>query len=377
MSESWRRVSVSGRGADSGFTTHGTARVRVRFTGGKLTGGAGYGLDVEIPHDDGETDLAHEAEADLAYAATPRWRLTVRDTFRFSPDPSASLVFVSPEGEVFERPEEAARQGVDILDLRVLQVREDLFRNHLALGTGYDLTPRWSAGAEAFWTVQDSRDEIFARDADTVGGRLRTGYRLTPVDDVGLAAGAERVDFDRAADATVGRLGLDWRRRLREALRLTLGAGYVAIRSASDGPRRTDGEPAARAVLSGRLVEGSWRVGLARTVSTGDGLGDVTRRTELEVALQRRFAPPLAGLVELRRVAIRPVRGVGAVGQDVLEGTAAVSYELVRWASARLAYRYRRGEPVGTALEVTEHAALLGLELRWPLPTLPGVVPIP
>ncbi len=377
VSESWSdNVNLSRGETRSGFTTNVTPRLRVGAAGGPLTGDAAYGLNVRIRHaEGGETKLEHDASADLHYEATPRWRLSLREEFRFSPDPTQSLAFVAPGGAAFRRFEEAARQpGVDILDIRVLRVRRDQLRNRLSVGTTYDLTPRWSIGADGTGVLQDSRDEIVGEDSRTVGGRLRTSYRLTPIDDVSLSGGVDATDFERKPDATVIQAGVGWRRRLTTTMRLDVEGGYVRVSTDGDPPAATrdESDVSARIALTGEQPLGHWGLSLAREVTAGDGSGDVSRRLVAEAGLGRELARTVSGDLRLRYLRTRSVRGFG-IEANVLEGTAAVSYQFIRWAVARAAYRYRRDEPPAGGSAATENSVLVGIEVRWPARELPGV----
>ncbi len=381
VSETWSdNVELRSRDTESGLTTNVTPRIRIGATGGKLTGGAEYGLNVRIEHfEGGKTALEHDASADLTYLATPRWRLTLREDFRFTPDPTESLAFVTPEGAAFRRFEEAARQpGVDILDLRILRVRENELRNRLALGTRYDLTPRWTVGADAIWLMQDSSDEVFGEDSQTVGGRLRANYRLTPTDELSLSGGADRTDFERAPDATVLRAEAGWNRQLRQTLRLELAGGYARVTSdeTAAAAARDDNEFTGRVALAGDLPQGGWDLVLAREVFAGTGTGDVSRRIVAEAGLVRALAAELDGSLRARYLRSSSVRGFGAEG-ETFEGIAGLSYRFLRWAAARLLYRHRRIEPLGPGPSVDENSVLVGVELRWPLRELPGLRPMP
>lgn len=377
VSESWSdNVGLSGGESHSGFTTNVTPGLRLGATGGQLTGGAAYALNVRIEHfGEGETDLDHDASADLNYDATPRWRLFLREDFRLSPDPTRSLAFVTPGGEAFRRFEEAARQpGVDILDIRVLRARRDQLRNRVSVGTTYDLTPRWSVGADGIWLLQDSRDEIFGEDSRTLGGRLQASYRLTPTDDVSLSVGADVTDFERKPDATVLRAAAGWRRRLTPTIRLDLEGGYARVSTdgGASAAARDESAVSGRVALTGEQAQGRWRLSLAREIAVGDGSGDVSRRLVAEAGLGRALGRTVTGDLSLRYLRTRSVRDLG-IEANVFEGIAAVSYQFIRWAAARAAYRYRRDEPPGGGSAVAENNVLVGIEVRWPVRELPGV----
>lgn len=377
LSESWSdNVGLRAGDSRSGFATNVTPALRVGTTGGRLTGSAAYALNVRVEHfTGGETKLEHDASADLGYGVTPRWRLVLREDFRFSPDPTLSLAFVTPEGQAFRRFREAAMEpGVDILDIRVIRVREDQLRNRVSIGTTYDLTPRLSTGGDVTWLVQDSRDEIFGEDSQTLGARARIGYRLTPVDDVSLSGGADATDFERTPDATVLRAEARWSRRLTETVRFDLEGGYARVTS-EDSPAtagRDTSDVSGRVGLTGEQPRGRWRLSLAREIAAGDGSGDVSRRLVAEAALNRALGRTLAGDLRLRYLRSRSVRGFGAEG-NAFEGTASISYRFIRWASVRAAYRYRRDDPPGGLPVVDENSAVAGIEVRWPLRELPGV----
>lgn len=381
VSETWSdNVHLRSDETESGFTTNVTPRIRIGATGGKLTGGVEYGLNVRIEHfRDGETRLEHDAFADLAYLATPRWRLTLREDFRYSPDPTEALAFVTPEGVAFRRFEEAARRpGVDILDLRILRVRENELRNRLTLGTRYDLTPRWTVGADAIWIVQNSSDEVFGEDSQTIGGRLQADYRLTPTDDVSLSGGVDRTDFERTPDATLLRAEARWARRVRETIRFGLSGGYVRVSSddATGTAGRDEDEFTGRVSLAGDLPRGGWDLVLAREVSAGTGAGDISRRLVAEAGLARELARDFDGSLRTRYLRSRSIRGFGSEG-DTFEGIAGVSYRFIRWAAAHALYRYRHSEPSGPGPSVNENSVLIGVEVRWPVRELPGLRPTP
>ncbi len=382
LSEEWSdNVRLESDDKESGFTTNVTPRIRIGLADANLTGRLEYGLNARIEHfEEGETDLDHDASVDLAYRVTPRWRLTLRDDFRYSPEPTESLAFVTPGGEAFRRFEQAARQpGVDVLDLRIVPIRQEELRNRLALGTGYDLTSRWTLVGDAIWVMQDSQDEIFGEDSQTLGGRLEAGYRVTPTDDVFLSGGVDRTDFARAPDATLIRGEAGWARQVRETVRFVVAGGYVLVGSDDDGGETTaedEGEFTARASLSGETARGGWQLAARQEVAAGTGAGDVDRRIVAEAGVSRELTADLGGTLQLRYLRSRSVRDIGAEG-STLEGIAGVTYRFLRWASARAIYRYRRIDPTGPGPSVDENSVLIGVEVLWPLREMPGIRPTP
>lgn len=359
-------------GQRSGFTTNVTPRLRVGMVGGRLEGFAQYGANLRFEHFRGgeSPGVDHDASARLDYAVSPRWQLFLSEDFRLSPDPTQDLAFVTPQGQTFRTFEEAARTpGVDVLDLRAILIREDQLRNRLALGTTYDLTPRWSAGADASWSVQDAMDNIFVEDSQTLAGRLRTDYRLTPVSDLRIAVGYEATTFDVGPDATVARFEGGWTRRLTESLRVDAMAGYAMVRT-RDG-EGTAGDPDENlayggASLGGDLARGRWRLRAAREVATGDGSGDVSRRDVVEASASRTLGVRVDLGGRLAYVRTRSVRDIGSES-DNFEGTVSLSWRFIRWAQARLAYRYRYEDPLAVGGTIDENSGLIGVDVLWPV----------
>jgi hypothetical protein len=360
-------------GSRDGFTTHVTPRIRVALGRGRLTGAGGYGLGLRIEHfSGGQTEFDHDAQVALGYEITPRWHLSLRDDFRYGPDPTQSLAFATPEGRLFRTFEEAARTpGVDVLDLRAIGVREDELRNRLEIGTHYDLTPRLRAGGEAVWTVDDPKVGVFREGSESLELRAPVRYRLTPIDDVIVAARYETVDFERSPDVDILRGELGWDRELTPTTRLGLRGGYAVIDS-KDGGGGSEHEYYLRGTLAGRVAEGRWRLTLAHDIGTSEGLGDVTERNSVFGMLSRELGRLLSARAELGYLQSRSIRGFSE-DVDTLETTLGATYRFIRWASARAAYRFRRDEPAGGGADTTENQVLVGVEVLWPLREVVGL----
>ena len=363
----------------SGFTSNVTPGIRAGMVGGRLEASVQYAANFRFEHFRGgeSPGVDHNASARLDYAATPRWRLFLREDFRLSPDPTQDLVFVTPEGQTFRSFEEAARTpGVDVLDLRSLLVREDEIRNQLSVGTDYDLTPRWAVGAEAIWIVNESLDDLFVEDERTYAGRLSTDYRLTPADDLELGLRYDLTQFDVTPDATVVRADLSWERRISEVFRIALTGGYAAVRTRDGGDEEGGDEDLGYggATLRGDLAQGQWRLRIAREIGTGDGSGDVSTRDVAEASISRTLRPGLSAGGALAFLRTRSVRGFGA-DTDTFQGTLSLSWRFIRWASALVSYRYRYEDQVDGRSGIDENAALVGIEILWPIRELAGLAP--
>jgi hypothetical protein len=360
-------------GSRKGFTTNVTPRIRAALGQGRLSGAAGYGLSLRIEHfSGGDTEIDHDAQVALGYEITPRWQLSLRDDFRYGPDPTQELAFATPEGRLFRTFEEAARTpGVDVLDLRAIAVREDELRNRLEVGTGYDLTPRLRAGGEVVWTVVEPRVGVFREGSQSLELRAPVRYRLTPIDDVIVAVRYETVDFDRSPDADILRGELGWDRELTPTMRLGLRGGYAVIDS-TDGGGGSEGEYYLRGTVAGQLAEGRWRLTLAHDIGASEGLGDVTERNSIFGVLSRELGRLLSARAELGYLESRSVRGF-STDRNTLETTLSATYRFIRWAAARAAYRFRREEPAGGGAEITENQVLVGVEILWPLREVMGL----
>ncbi len=362
----------------SGFTTNVTPRLRIGAVGGRLEGFAQYALNLRYEHFSGgeSSGLDHDASARLDYAVTPRWKVRLEDDFRLSPNPTQDIAFITPDGQVFRSFEQAARTpGVDVLDLRSIRQRRDQLRNRLVLGTSYDLTPRWSADADAVWSTQDSRDNVFIEDQETYGARVGTAYRLTPVDDVRVGLGYELTQFQRSSDATIARADAGWGRRLTETLRLGLTGGYALVRTSDGGADTRDEDlPYAHATLTVTMPEGGGSVRIGRDVGAGDGSGDISRRDLVELSASRALGASLSAGGRLAYLRSRSVRGIGTEA-DIFEGTVSLSWRFIRWASARASYRYRYEDPLGSAQSIDENSALVGLDVLWPVREMAGLRP--